>query len=51
MHMAYLQAHVLKPKTISDYKRATLEFDAADVHPTDQMDLHRQTGEMIFSPW
>jgi hypothetical protein len=49
MHMAYLQAQVPQPKTISDYKRSTFEFDAAEVHPADQMDLHRQTGEMIFS--
>jgi hypothetical protein len=33
MHMAYLQAQVPKPKTISDYKRETFEFDVADVHP------------------
>jgi hypothetical protein len=33
---------------ISDYKRATFEFQAKDVHPADQMDLHKQTGEMIF---
>jgi hypothetical protein len=49
MHMAYLQAQVPHPKTISDYKRETFEFDVAEVHPADQMDLHRQTGEMIFS--
>jgi hypothetical protein len=49
MHMAYLQAQVPQPKTISDYKRSTFEFDSKDVHPADQMDLHRQTGEMIFS--
>jgi hypothetical protein len=49
MHMACLQAQVPQPKTISDYKRSTFEFDAPEVHPTDQMDLHRQTREMIFS--
>jgi DNA gyrase/topoisomerase IV subunit A len=48
MHMAYLQAQVPDPKVISDYKRATLEFQAKDVHPADQMDLHKQTGEMVF---
>jgi hypothetical protein len=48
MHMAYLQAQVSDPKVISDYKRATFEFQAKDVHPTDQMDLHKQTGEMVF---
>jgi hypothetical protein len=40
---------VLDLKVITDYKRATFEFHTRDVHPTDQMDLHRQTGEMIFS--
>jgi hypothetical protein len=48
MHMAYLQAQVPDPKVISDYKRATFEFQAKDVHPADQMDLHKQTGEMVF---
>ena len=46
--MAYLQAQVLDPKVISDYKRATFEFQAKDLHPVDQMDLHKQTGEMVF---
>jgi hypothetical protein len=41
MYMAYLQAQVPKPKTISNYKRAPFEFDVADVDPADQMDLHR----------
>ena len=45
--MAFLQAQVPDPKVISDYKRATFEFQAKDVHPADQMDLHKQTGEMI----
>jgi hypothetical protein len=49
MHMAFLQAQVPHPKEISDYKRATFEFDVKEVHPADQMDMHRQTGEMIFS--
>jgi hypothetical protein len=49
MHMAFLQAQVPDPKAITDYKRATFEFNTRDVHPADQMDLHRQTGEMVFS--
>jgi hypothetical protein len=47
MHMAYLHALVSDPKVISDYKRTTFEFQAKDVHPTDQMDMHKQTREMI----
>jgi hypothetical protein len=48
MHMAFLQAQVPDPKAITDYKRETFEFNTKDVHPADQMDLHRQTGEMVF---
>jgi hypothetical protein len=47
MHMVFLQAP--HPKDISDYKRSTFEFDVKEVHPADQMDMHGQTGEMIFS--
>jgi hypothetical protein len=36
-------------KAITDYKRATFKFHTRDVHLADQMDLHRKTGEMIFS--
>jgi hypothetical protein len=49
MHMPFLQAQVPDPKAITDYKRETFEFHTRDVHPTDQMDLHRQTREMVFS--
>jgi hypothetical protein len=48
MHMAFLQAQVPDPKVITDYKRATFEFQTKDVHPADQMDLHKQTREMVF---
>jgi hypothetical protein len=46
MHMTFLQAQVRDPKVITDYKRATFEFQKKDVHPADQMDL--QTREMVF---
>jgi hypothetical protein len=49
MHMAFLQAQVPNPKAIPDYKRAMSEFNTRYVHPTDQMDLHRKMGEMVFS--
>ena len=47
MHMAYLHALILDPKVISNYRRTTFEFQAKYVHPTDQIDMHKQTGEMI----
>ena len=48
MHMAFLQAQVLDPKVITDYKRAAFKFQKKDMHPTNQMDLHKQTGEMAI---
>jgi hypothetical protein len=49
MNMAFLQAQVSDPKAITDYKRATFEFHTRDVHPADQVDLHKKTREVIFS--
>jgi hypothetical protein len=47
--MAFLQAHVPHPKTTSDYEKASFEFVVKEVHLADQMDMHMQTWEMIFS--
>jgi hypothetical protein len=35
MHIDFLQAHVLDPKAITDYKRETFEFHTRDVHSAD----------------
>jgi hypothetical protein len=43
MQMAFLQAQVPHPKTVADYKKTSFEFDVKDVHPVDQMDMHRKT--------
>jgi hypothetical protein len=48
IHMAFLQEQVPDPKVITDYKRATFELQTKDVHPADQMDLHKKTEEMVF---
>ena len=49
MHMVFLQEQVPDPKVITDYKRETFKFQTKDVHPADQLDLHRKTREMVFS--
>jgi hypothetical protein len=49
MHMEFLQEQVPDPKVITNYKRETFEFHTKDMHLVDQMDLHRQMGEMVFS--
>jgi hypothetical protein len=50
MRMEFLQAQVPYPKTNVDYKNTCFEFHVKDVHPIDQMDMHRQIWEMIFQP-
>jgi len=49
MHLEFLQAQVSQPKEIIDYKRSTIVFDTKQVHPADQMDLHRHIREMVFT--
>lgn len=47
--MTFLEAQVPQPKTTSDYKSTTFEFNTKDIHPIDQMEIHNQTGQMISS--
>jgi hypothetical protein len=49
MQMEFLQAQAPHPKTVIDYKKTSFEFDVKEVHPMDQMDMHRKTEEIIFS--
>jgi len=47
--MAYLHTQVPHPKKTVDYKKTSFDFYVKEVHPTDQMDMHRKKREMIFS--
>ena len=47
--MAFLQAQNAQPKAASNYKKISIEFDLKDMHPIDQMEMHKQTGQMISS--
>jgi len=49
MHMAFLQAQVPFPKGSSHYRKTIFSFDANQIHPIHQMDMHRESGEMLFS--
>lgn len=49
MHMAFLEALTTERKTLADYKQTFVEFDARNVHPIDQLEIYKQTGEMISS--
>ena len=49
MQMAFLEAQTSQPKSTTEYKSTTFEFSTKDIHPIDQMEMHKQTGEMISS--
>lgn len=47
--MAFLQAQVPFPKASSDYKKTIFSFDVNQIHSIYKIDMHRQSGEMLFS--
>ena len=49
MQMAFLETQIPYPKTPTDYKSTIFELSIKDIHSIDQMDMHKQTGEMISS--
>jgi len=36
-------------KTTADYIRTNMEVLSKDIHPMDQIELHKQTGEMVYA--
>ena len=49
MLMTVLQPTVPTPKSSSDYKNIDFEVPFQDIHPLDQIEFHKQAGEMIYS--
>ena len=47
--MSYLKPKRQQPQSTTDYIRTNLEVHAKDIHPMDQIELHQQTGEMVYS--
>lgn len=47
--MALLQAQVSQPKSTTDFKHTTFEFQEKDVHPLDQINMHRLARDMVYS--
>lgn len=49
MQMIFLKPIVQQPKSMADYLKIDFEVLAKDLHPIDQIELHKQTGEMVYS--
>ena len=49
MIMSHFKPKLQQPQTAADYIRTNFEVLAKDIHPLDQIELHKKTGEMIYS--
>lgn len=49
MIMSHFMPTVMQPQSAADYIRTNLEVLAKDIHPMDQIELHKQTSEMVYA--
>ena len=45
----HLKPKIPKPRSSVDYTKTSLEVLSKDIHPMDQIELHKQTGEMVYA--
>ena len=49
MILSHFKPIVPHPKSAADYVKTRVEVMAKDIHPMDQIELHKQTGEMVYA--
>ena len=49
MILSPFKPKIPQPQTAADYIRTNLEVLAKDIHPMDQIEIHKQTGEMVYA--
>lgn len=49
MTLSHFRPTMQQPQSAIDYIRTNLEFLSKDIHPMDHIELHKQTGEMVYS--
>jgi len=47
--MSFLKPTIQQPKLMVEYLKIDFEVLAKDIHPIDQIELHKKTGEMVYS--
>jgi len=47
--LSHFKPTTQQPQSAADYIRTNLGVLAKDIHPVDQIELHKQTGEMMYS--
>lgn len=46
--MSFLKPTIQQPKSMAYYLKNDFEVLAKDIHPIDQIELHKQNGEMVY---
>ena len=49
MQIGFLQASIPSPNTANDYKKSLFSFKVDQINPIHQMDLYKQTLDMLYS--
>jgi len=49
MTLSHFRPIMQQPQLATDYIRTNLEVLSKDIHPMDQIELHKQTKEMVYS--
>jgi len=49
MTLSHFRPTIQQPQSAADYIRTNLEVLSRDIHPMDQIESHKQTGEMVYS--
>lgn len=49
MKVSFIQPTMQQPRTPIDYKKVDFEVLARDIHPMDQIEFHKQAGQIIYS--
>ena len=49
MIMSHFAPAIAQPQLAADYLRTNLEVLAKEIHPMDQIEFHKQTGEMVYA--
>ena len=49
MILSHFKPKVQQPQIAADYVKTNLQVMAKDIHPMDQIELHKQTSEMVYA--
>lgn len=49
MTMSHFRPTMQQPQSAADYIKTNMEVFAKDIHPMDQIELHKQIGEMVYA--